>query len=168
MHELIKNRRSVRDFTDKPVEPEKITRILRAAMQAPSARNKQPWEFLVVRNKDTLAAIAQSSPAAAPAGRGDVCIIPLVNMDYAGADSPWFAQDLGACTENILLQTVDEGLGAVWMGCYPLPDRQQTVRTLCNLPDHILPFAIIAIGYPKEHIPFIDRFDETRIHYELY
>lgn len=112
-------RRSIRNFLDKEVEEEKIEKILRAGMQAPSAWNFMPWEFIVVRDKDTLNKISKMSPYAIPAANSNVAIIVLANIKLIEKDNLWFQQDLGACVENMLLQATEEDLGSVWLGFYP-------------------------------------------------
>ena len=77
-------------------------------------------------------------------------------------------QDLSACTQNILLQAVAEGLGAVWLGFYPIEDRVNSLRQYFNIPEHIIPFSVIAIGYPKENKEPESRYDESKIHLGKY
>lgn len=101
MENIIFKRRSIRSFEDKPVEPEKVERILRAGMQAPSAHNKQPWEFLVVTDKDKRDALSQMSPYAGMVAYAPVAIIVIGHPD--SMTEKFMPQDLGACTENILL-----------------------------------------------------------------
>ena len=124
-------RKSIRKFLDKEIEDEKIERLLKAGMQAPSAVNSQPWEFLVVKDKESIEAISNMSIYSKPAKTSTCCIITLFNNDYLSRFKKyvWVEQDMGACTQNILLQAVEEGLGAVWLGTYPDEERKQT-----NLP----------------------------------
>ena len=101
VYEAIKNRRSIRKYEDKPVEKATVEKLLRAAMQAPSAGNQQPWEFIVVENKETLAQMANVSPYATPLKNAAVSIIVLVNKDSLRFPSYW-QQDLAAATQNLL------------------------------------------------------------------
>ncbi len=161
-------RRSVRKYLDKPVEAEKTDRLLRAAMQAPSATNQQPWEFIVIDDKEILAKLSQFSPyskflANAPLG--------FVVLEKCGVKAPLFSeQDLGAAVENLLLQAVNEGLGTCWMGVGAGDERQKFVADLFDLPETVKPFAVISAGYPAEENAnkFTDRYDETRVHYNKY
>ncbi len=163
-------RRSIRDYLDQPVEKEKIKRLLRAAMQAPSAHNRQPWEFLVVTDREAKAQLAAMSPYAKPAEKAPCVIVVLANENVLdkNSDIKWWPQDLGACTQNILLQAVEEGLGAVWMGFYPRADRCNAAIEFLRLPEGILPFCLIAVGYGKQENHFTDRFQAHKIHYEQY
>ena len=101
-------RKSIRKFLDKEIEDEKIERLLKAGMQAPSAINSQPWEFLVVKDKEGIKKIENMSQYSKPAKTSTCCIITLFNEDYLSQfdNYKWVQQDMGACTQNILLQLV--------------------------------------------------------------
>src|SRR5574344_2091499 len=116
---LVLKRASVRKFLDKKVEDEKITNILRAAMQAPSAKNQQPWEFCVITNKNLLDEISKSSPYTFCAKDALVAIVTCINQDKVKLKE-YADIDLSACCENILIQAIEEGLGAVWLGIAPI------------------------------------------------
>ena len=166
VYEGIQQRRSVRRYEPRPVEKETIERLLRAAMQAPSAANQRPWEFIVVENKDTLAKLAKAHPYASPMQEAPLGIIVLSNE--AGLKFPqYWQQDLAAATQNLLLAAVENGLGAVWMGVAPEEDRMKYITELFQLPSGVTPFAMLALGYSGEN-HFVDRFEANRIHYENY
>lgn len=161
-------RRSIRAYIDRPVEDEKIERILRAAMQAPSAKNAQPWEFIVVRNKETLAAISEMHAFAGMAKNAAAAIVTLADTRRSDPSLPWFASDMAACTQNILLQIVEEGLGGVWLGFYPRPERILNLREYFALPDYIMPFSVVPFGYTERENKFKDRYLPERVHWERY
>lgn len=80
---------------------------------------------------------------------------------------PEFADiDMAACTENILLEVTELGLGAVWIGIAPLADRMENVRKVLTIPDHLEPYAIVPIGYPAAEAKQQDRFEADRVHFE--
>ena len=161
-------RRSIRRFQDRPVEPEKLERILRAAMQAPTARNKQDWEFLVIQDRETILKISQMSDVTVSAKNAPVVIIPLANMQRA-RDIPYlWTCDLGAATENILIQIEEEGLGGTWLSLWPYDYKDTYIRELFSLPEHIIPYAVITVGYKQEEKPFDDRWDPGKVHWEKY
>lgn len=164
---VIFTRRSIREYETKPVEAEKLDRILRAAMQAPSAMNCQPWEFFVVTDPALRQKIAAISPYWKPAGRAPALIIPLVNLTAAGKDNPFWVQDLSASVQNILLQAAEEGLGTCWMGLYPTEKTAQVKEALA-LPDPLLPFAVLSVGYGKQENHFVDRFLPEKVHSNKY
>ncbi len=166
--ESIFTRRSIREYEDKCVEPEKLERVLRAGMQAPSAMNRQPWEIVVVQNREKIAKVAACSPFGAPAGRAPVVLVPLGNIKIAGKHNPFWPQDLSAMVENMLLQAVDEGLATCWMGVYPNEKLVSRLTGVLDLPENVVPFAMISLGYGSKPNHFEERFRPERVHYEKY
>lgn len=167
--ENIFTRRSIRKYEEKVIEKQKIEKLLKAAMQAPSAGNQQPWEFLVIENKETLNKLSEISPYATMLKECPLAIIVLSNEEKMRFPEYW-QQDLGAATQNILLEAVELGLGSVWLGVAPLKDREEFIKKIFNLPQNITPFNIIVLGYPKEPQinKFVDRYEENRVHFEKY
>ena len=173
MIEAIAKRKSIRAFADKKVESEKIESLLRSAMRAPSGINGQPWEFIVVDDREVLSAMQQLSPGGRALQTAPVAIVVLEKEIPFRVEKGlnWLGvQDLGACTENILLQAVEEGLGAGWMGVGPNTPGQAALAQLLGLPANVKPYAIVGIGYPAEgtDLEAVDRFDPTRIHHNHY
>jgi nitroreductase len=157
------HRTSVRNFTERPVEQEKIEKILRAAMAAPSAGNQQPWEFYVVSDKDVLYQLSQSSPYAGCAKEAPIAIVACYRKEIK---FPEYAQiDLSASVENIMLEADQLGLGTVWLGIAPLEERMNQVRHILNIPSNLEAFAIIPCGYTLKETIQQDRFQQNRIHY---
>ncbi len=160
-------RRSVRDFLPKEVEKEKMERILRAGMEAPSAHNRRPWEFIVVSDAAKRAAIAEMSPYAKMLPSAAAAIIVCGNLKL-GAKEPedtYWVQDCAAATENILVQISGEDLGGVWLGWYPDARRVEALHSYFNLPGHIIPFSVIAVGYPEKPADAPSRYDEKLVHW---
>lgn len=162
------NRRSIRKFEDKPVEKEKIEQLLRAAMQAPSAANQQPWEFIVVEDKEALNKLSQMSPYSKPVAGSGVTLVLLANGSNLTIPTAW-QQDLGAAAENILLEAAHLDLGAVWLGVAVSDTSMAYIKDLYSLPDTVSPFALIAVGYPDgQKNEFVDRYQAEKVHYEKY
>lgn len=160
---IIFERTSIRNYEDRPVEKEKVEQLLRAAMAAPSAGNQQSWEFYVVTDREKIEKLAGSSPYAGCAKRAPLVIVSC----YRTKDVlfPEYAQiDLSACTENLLLEAAELGLGAVWLGIAPLTERMEAVKEILDLPEDLEAFALIPCGYPAEEKKQQDRFEEKRIH----
>ena len=155
---------SVRKFAEASVEDEKIERLLRAAMAAPSGGNQQPWQFLVVTEPELCEKLGETSKFSKPAAAAPLNIVPV--MDRRGVRFPEIAeQDMSACIENLLLEAVELGLGGVWQGVYPVEERMAHIRGLFGLEEGLEPFALVSIGYPEsEPHAQQDRFDEARIH----
>jgi nitroreductase len=164
-------RRSVRKFLPKPVEDGMIERILRAGMEAPSAHNRRPWEFIVITDAEDRKAVAGMSPYAKMASSAAALIAVCVNLDLGQSDNSgdsWWVQDLSAATENILLQIVEEGLGGVWLGWHPDKERVAAFSRRFGLPATVAPFAVVALGHPEGSTDKADRFDPGLVHYGRY
>ncbi|WP_295114380.1 nitroreductase family protein [uncultured Methanobrevibacter sp.] len=164
---LIFKRHSVRRFTDEKVTDEKIENLLKAGMQAPSACNAQPWEFVVVSKKEDKEAISNMHQFATPARYASHLIITLGNLNESKVHG-MIEQDLGACNENILLQATHEGLGAVWLGFHPIEDRVLKLKKFLNIPDYCIPFSVICVGYPQSEGKVKLRYDESKVHFDRY
>lgn len=163
--QAIFSRASVRSFGGRKVETEKIEALMRAAMAAPSACNQQPWEFVVVTEPETLRRLSECSPYAGCLRQAPLGI--AVCMRTEGLRAPDYAQiDASAATENILLEAVHLGLGAVWLGIAPVPERMEAVRQVIGAPETIQPFGLVACGYPDKPVVPANRYDPARVHYE--
>jgi nitroreductase len=162
---VILDRRSIRKFLNKEVPEEIIVSLLKAGMYAPSARNTQSWQFLVVRKRLLLDAIMDVHPYAKMLKYAPVAILVCgdksleENIDYLN-------QNCSAATQNILLAATALGLGSVWLGVYPRNERIEPLQKLFDLPSQIIPISLIAIGYPDEIKTRPDRFIPERIHYD--
>lgn len=161
----IMERRSVRAFTDKAVSDAQVEQILRAAMNAPSAGNAQPWEFVVIRNKETLTKVTTINEYAAFAPSASVAILACGNLGLEKFKGYW-VQDVSAAIENMLLAVQGMGLGAVWTGIYPMQNRVLAFQTLLNMPDEVIPLGLIVIGHAETMPQPVDRFKPERIHHE--
>ena len=160
----IYNRVSIRKYQNKPVEKEKTLAILRAAMQAPSTGNQQPWEFYVVTDKAKLEALSQVSPYAWMTRNAPAAIVSVYRKACL---MPECAQiDLSIAMENLWLETDAQGLGGVWLGVAPIEARMKAVEEILNIPDTLRAFAIFPYGYPAESRQQQDRYDEDRIHWD--
>lgn len=167
MENVIFKRRSIRRFLDKPIEQEKLERILKAGMQAPTAHNNRRWEFLVLTEPDKKEAVSKMSPWAGMVAKAPVTIIVLGDISDENLKK-WFPLDLSACTQNILLQIAAENLGGCWMGFYPDMDKVKMIHDYFNLPENIVPFSVIALGYSDDENKFVDKSDMSKIHYNKY
>lgn len=166
----IMTRTSVREYQARQVESDKVEKMLRAAMAAPSAVNKQPWHFIVVTDKAQLAAIAEAAPNAQMAAKAPLAIVVCGDMNKAlqGGGRDFWVQDASAATENLLLAAHAMGLGAVWTGTYPSKDRCAKIAALLKLPDTIIPLNTIVIGYPAEIQQPKDKWKPANISYNFY
>lgn len=160
------NRVSVRKYADRPVSAQQVSAILHAAMSAPSGVNRQPWEFIVIDDKHLLTELADALPYAKMTASAPVAIVVCGNTErfLDGDDNTLWQQDLSAASENILLAAHALGLGGVWTCIYPHKDRIEPVRSILNIPDNLIPFNLIPVGYPeKEHDP-MQKWNPKRVH----
>ncbi len=159
----ITTRQSVRQFTSQQVTDELIEKLLRAGMQAPSARNFQPWHFVVATERKILDKIPLIHPYAEMMYQAALSILVCGDLSLE-ASVEYCALNCSAATQNILLAAHDSGLGAVWLGVYPREERIEGLRKLFSIPDDIVPISLIACGYPAEELKTEDRFKKKRIH----
>jgi nitroreductase len=165
MLETIRKRRSIRKYQDRPIQDDIIETLLRAAMQAPSARNLQPWEFIVIRDRETLGRIPDYHPYSSMVPEAGAAVLVCGNT-VRQVDPGYIAQDCSAAVENLLLEAVNQGLGAVWLGVFPRKERIDGMVELFDLPPHIIPVALVSLGYPAEDPGFQDRYDPEKVHRE--
>lgn len=161
--QAIKTRRSIRNYLDKKVDINQIISLVEYAMYAPSAHNEQPWQFIVIDDKNILKEISwihQWIKMAKDASVG-VLICWDLNKDIAN----WFwVQDCSAATQNFLLAINDSGLWAVWTWIYPQEDLIIKFSKLFELPSNIIPFAFVPIWYPVDAGKAWNRFKKEKIH----
>ena len=163
--EAVFTRRSIRKYTQEGVSDADVTTLLKAAMSAPSAGNQQPWEFVVIKDKTTLTQLADVSPYAKmmPGAAAAILVCGVPDREkHAG----FWVQDCSAAVQNILIEAESLKLGAVWLGMYPVDERMDNLRSALNIPEQIIPFAMIAVGHPAESKEPPNRYDAARIHYE--
>lgn len=167
--ELITNRRSVRQFIDKPIEEETLHRILDAAMSGPCCVNARDWAFIVVTDREKLCAMAEANGApAAPLKQAAAAILICGDLKKAFPPAPdYWVIDGAIAGQNICLAAYGLGVGSVWLGTWPQMERVTHQRELFNLPEHIVPHSVIALGYPAESItdPRDSRYDPACVHW---
>lgn len=165
--ETILTRRSIRRYTDRNVERSVVLELLEAAMSAPSAGNEQPWHFIIIEDRKVLNELPRIHPYAAMAREASVAIVVCGDTTLEKHQGFW-VQDCSAAIQNLLLAAHAKGLGAVWTGIYPIPDRVQGFRMLLGLPENVIPLALIPLGYPAEKGGRQQRFNEKRVHYNMW
>lgn len=167
-------RRSVRLFDpDKKVSHQDIKEILRAASYAPSAHNKQPWEFMVIEDAEKRAGFRTVQPWTSFAKNASCVIVVCGNIQEAfhreKDNEKWDYADIDCslAAQNLLLACHAKGLGACFCGASPMPSVTKAVSEYLNLPEHIRPVAIIPIGYPAETPKQPqDRYNPEKVHWE--
>ncbi len=162
---LLMTRRSVRTYTDAPVSDDDVETILRAAMAAPSAGNQQSWHFVVIRDRATMDQIRDIHPYSAMLDHAPVCIAVLGDESLERFAGYW-VQDCSAATMNILMAAHALGLGAVWLGVHPIPERQEGMRRILGLPEGVNCLSLISIGHPAGPSEPADRYNPDRVRQE--
>ena len=162
--EAIFARRSIRKYTSDSVKDEDITKLLQAAMAAPSGGNRKPWHFIVIKNRKTLDMLAEH-PYGKMLYEAPLCIAVCGDPSHTPLPRNFIREDCSAATMNILHAAVELGLGAVWIGL-ALEEHYDMVRNILDIPKEIQPTNLIAIGYPAEEKEPRTQYDETRIHIE--
>lgn len=140
----------------KDVDPDDIQTLLQVAMAAPTAVNRQPWQFVVVTDRNLLRQLADALPYCHMAGEAGAAIVVCGDKSrfLEGEDAQLWVQDVSAATENILLAAHALGLGSVWTCLYPHEDRMTKVYGILQIPEDFVPFNVIPIGYVKmAHAP---------------
>jgi len=161
---------SVREFTGEKISQAQIDTLLRAAMAAPSAINKQPWAFIVVTDEAIIAKLGEALPYSRCSNKPAVAIIPCGDLSKAipGEMANFWINDVSAATENILLAAHAMGLGAVWTGLHPDMNRAKMVQQMLGLPEHIIPLCVVPVGVPAEHPNIKDKYVPENIHYNAW
>lgn len=166
----IATRTSIRNYTERSVEKEKVEKLLRAAMAAPTAMNRQPWHFVVIDSREVLDSLSAANPHAEMLKKAPLAIVVCGDMNKAieGGGRDFWIQDASAATENLLLAAHALGLGAVWTGGYPIEERCQMLSRILNLPENLIPLDMVVIGYPAENPQPKDKFKQENITYNKF
>lgn len=168
--EVVMTRTSVRKFTDEKVKPCCVEKMLRAAMAAPTAANKQPWHFVVVDDKAVLNELAGQGRRGDMLRNAPLAIVVCGDMTKAleGKGQEYWIQDTSAATENLLLAAHAMGLGAVWTGQYPMDDRYKQTQQALGLPETVVPLCIVIIGHPAEQPTPKDKWNPSNVSYNKF
>lgn len=166
VNEAIVGRRNVRNYAPDKVCVETIKRLLRAAMYAPSVKDRCPWEFFVIEEREYLDLLAGTLPEGLALRTAPVAILVCCNTRQVGLDGGNWPQELGASVQNLMLQAYGEKLGTTWIGIYPQMHQVHQVKTLFHLSSEFVPFAVVTIGKPVDGQMFApERYDPSKIHF---
>jgi nitroreductase len=160
--EAIHTRLSVRKYRSEPVSEELVRQVLSAAMSAPSARNAQPWQFVLLDDRALLGQIPQFAPNAEMVRSAPLAVLVCGDLGLEISAGYW-PVDCAAATENLLLAAHGLGLGAVWCGVYPREERMEGFRRMLDLPANIVPHGLVVLGHPAENLPGADRYRPERV-----
>ncbi len=165
--DCIKNRKSVRRYIDKEVSNEDVLTLIKAGMCAPSAHNRQPWEFIVVNDRLVLDEIASRHKHGKMLTEVNKAIVVLGNREVTNVDEFIYC-DCSAVVENMLIQATSMGLGTCWCAIAPNAERVEAIGGYLELPSNIIPVAIVAVGYHEDTRDALEKFDESKIYFNQY
>ncbi len=168
--ESILTRSSVRTYTTEKVSDEQVEMMLRAGMSAPTAGNRQPWELVVITDREILDTIPSIIKYAYMSAEAPLAIVVLGNPEVS-LHADYWVQDCSAVTENILLAAHAMGLGAVWCGVYPNYSpvgRVEKMQELLNVPKEWVPLNVIVVGHPNKEATIKDKWKPEKVHYNKY
>ncbi len=167
--ETIMTRTSIREFKQEEVPEEMIRKILSAGMAGPSCADVRDWSFIVVKNRDTLAKMAEANgPYAGPLKNAAFAVLVLGDLTRAFEPAPdYWVVDGSIAGQNMVLAARDLGIGSVWLGTWPEMERVEGQKEIFGLPDTQVPHSVIAFGFPDE-TPAVSHpdWEEGRVHYE--
>ena len=165
LFEAIAKRASVRNFSPRPLTAAEWDRLLRAAMAAPSAVNRQPWDFVVIEDRATLRRLADALPYAKMTAEAGGAVLVCGSPARAwGASRDFAVIDATLAAENLLLAATALGLGAVWTAVYPEPDREAAVRDILGVPTDVIPLALVPVGVPAGPVQAKEKFRPELVH----
>ncbi len=163
----ILTRRSIRKYSEKKIPEEYFEILLKAAMHAPSARNKQPWHFILISDREILDKLADVNTSWRMLKEAAKAIVVCGDLNLEDAES-FIIQDCSAATQNILLAAHELGLGTVWLGVHPREERLKPLIRILNIPNNIVPVSMISIGNPDESREQPERYNIERIHQDTW
>lgn len=166
--EHILARRSVRKYTAEPVSQENILELLQAAMAAPSASNRRPWEFVVVTDEQLLARLRAGLVFGRYAAPMAIAVCGNMKRALPWPATDFWIEDCSAATQNLLLAATGLGLGAVWVGVYPLGPFVRHVSKALALPKHVTPLGVVYVGHPLVDREPRTQYDEHQVHWQQY
>ncbi len=150
--EALYTRYSCREFTDEVVSDEDIEKILKAALAAPSACNTRNWSFIVVRDRETLLKMNEANgPAANALQTANFAVLIVCDKNIMWPKFPeYYVIDGAIAGENMCIAATSLGIGSLWLGTWPQPNKMDAERAVFNLPENLIPHSVIAFGYAKD------------------
>ncbi len=159
LESVIKSRESIRDYSDKKVEDEKIDFILECARLAPSWANKQCWQFIVIKDKKIIEKLSKTGPINRWLKKAPVVIVACGDPKQSGFrnDMHYFLVDVSIALEHLVLAATDKGLGTCWIGGF----NEKKVKEILEIPKDINVVALTPLGYPAEKKHFAGKLAKT-------
>ncbi len=162
----IYKRRSIRKYQDKKVEPEKQLELLKAAMAAPSAHNTQPWHFILVDEKERIRELRSFMPYGNYNAPSAIVVCGNLEHENKKTVEAFWVQDCTSALTNILNAAVELDLATVWLGVYPIKKLVNEIIERFSVPSHIIPLAVVYVGYGAEEKEARTQYDESKISFQ--
>ncbi|MEX1308747.1 MAG: nitroreductase family protein [Eubacteriales bacterium] len=166
----IYSRRSIRAHKNRQLSQRQIDTILAAGCSAPSAHNGRPWEFIVVKDKETISALSGIKKYyKAPLSQATCAIAVLINPTLNEKEKLEYKfQDCAAATQNMLISATALGLGSCWMGGLLEESEMKNIRSILGIPEPIIFFGLVSFGYPNEKRKKHGKIEAGKVHFEKY
>lgn len=157
------SRRSIRKYTNKEISNIDLKKILKAGMNAPTARNLKPFEFIIIKDKEILEKLSGTKKNSYFVKNSNITIVVI------GSElSEFWQQDLGAVTQNMLLESTYLNIGSCWIGIAPNVQHENYISKLLSVPDNKRIFCMVSLGYSNEEKEANNFYDENKVHYDRY
>jgi nitroreductase len=143
--DVVRKRRSIRKYKPEGIADDKLTNILEAARLAPSGSNRQSWKFIVVRDKEKMAKLAEACSRQTWIGDAAAAVV-ICYPPVKGIDDMRLKRDSTIAAEHIVLAATNEGLGSCWIGAFD----QGAVKSILSIPEEVGVNAVVAMGFPAE------------------
>ena len=166
--ETIFKRRSIRKFKPDKVDDKALELLLKAGMAAPTTANNQPWEFVVVTDRDILTFLREKLYFGKYIAPAAIVVCGNMKLAFSPPSTDYWVQDCSAATENILIAATGMGMGTLWVGLYPIQSKLAPVRKILNIPEHVIPLNIIYIGYGDEEKEARTQYNEDVVYWQSY
>jgi nitroreductase len=154
-------RRSIRSFRKDDVPEKELLALVEAGMAAACARGIRSWHFTVIREREALDRIPEIHPYSSMMRTATAAILVCADPSVEPTEGYW-AQNCSAATQNVLVEGAVRGIGTVWLGVYPRRERIQAMRRFFKVPEKLIPFSLIAVGWPDEEKPPHSGVEEKR------
>lgn len=165
LNEAILKRRSIRKFNDKIIDDQIVDYLLHSAMAAPSARNKRPWEFYVVRNDMMMNQVREIATYLNYNATLMILVCGNLENSITKTTDDFWIQDCSAAIENILLSSTELGIGTVWCGVFPNREKCEKFARIFNLPENTIPLGLIQMGYTDEEFLARSQYEPNKVHF---
>lgn len=163
---IIFQRKSVRHYTGRVVGMDTLLILAKAGMAAPTAMNRQPWDFILVNRATLLDSLREGLPYAKFLHQAGACIIVCGNTGdgKSGIQGDFWIMDCSAASENILLAAESMRLGACWTAAYPDENRVKHIKETLKMPEGVIPLNVIVVGVPTGEDKPKDKYKPEKIH----